>query len=246
LPRKFGQHFLADQSILRRLASAACGEHCQRVVEIGSGRGALTQALLPRTDELHAIEIDPILVARLRSQLSTEAKLFVHHCDVLETDLTRWGPAVITGNLPYYITSPIIERFLRLDANFPAAVFLMQSEVAARVMAPPRTRDYGFLSVFCQLLCDVELVCKVPPGAFRPPPKVDSAAVRFARRSAVPQNWNSVLELASRSFAQKRKTLRNNLKPFYRGAIEREPEASLRAEQLSVRHFIDLHNRLVS
>ncbi len=104
------------------------------------------------------------------------------------TDLAQWGPAVITGNLPYYITSPIIEKFLSLDSRFDIAVFLMQWEVAERLLAKPGTRDFGYLTVATQLVCDVELVCKVPPSAFAPPPKVDSAAVRLRRRAAAPDH----------------------------------------------------------
>lgn len=244
MPRKFGQHFLADPNILEQIAWAACPEHCARLVEIGPGKGALTLVLLPRVTELHAIEIDPAMIASLKRACPDLPKLHIHEADVLATDLASWGPAVITGNLPYYITSPIIEKFLRLDDRFPTAVFLMQWEVAERITAQPNCREYGYLSVFCQLICNVELICKVPASAFRPPPQVESAALRFTRRPDLPNNWEAIRELASRAFAQKRKTLRNNLRGFYNGAIERQPEAGLRAEQLSIDQFIDLHRRL--
>src|SRR3954470_428261 len=133
LPRKLGQHFLVRDSILAQLANAACGEHTPRVVEVGPGRGALTRHLLPRTDELHAIELDANLVRNLLRKFQGEQKLQVHQGDVLETDLSQWGSAAIAGNLPYYITSPIVERFVRLDQRFPVAVFLVQWEVAQRL-----------------------------------------------------------------------------------------------------------------
>lgn len=243
MPRKLGQHFLADEQVLRQLAAATCEQHCPRVIEVGPGRGALTRFLLPLTDELHLIEVDSAMVADVKAKWPTEAKLHVHHEDVLRADLAAWGPAVITGNLPYYITSPIIEKFLRLDERFPAAVFLMQAEVAERITAKPGTRDYGYLSVLCQLLCTVELVCKVPAGAFRPPPKVESAALRFSRRSEVAADWEAVVEFAGRAFAHKRKTLRNNLRGTY-PAIEGQPEAGLRAEQLSPTQLAELYRRL--
>ncbi len=244
MPRKLGQHFLVQNSILEKLAESACGVHNERVVEIGPGRGALTRHLLPRTDELHAVELDQTLIEVLRREFKADPKLHIHHADVLDTDLAQWGPAAIAGNLPYYITSPIIERFLSLDARFPAAVFLMQWEVAQRILSGPNSRDYGYLSVATQLICDVSLVCKVAPEAFSPPPKVDSAAVKFLRRATVPQDIAGLLKLVSRSFAQKRKTLRNNLRPFYGSSVDALPEAGLRAEQLSIDQFIDLRQRL--
>ncbi len=244
MPRKLGQHFLIRDSILEKLASAACGEHVPRVVEVGPGRGALTRHLLPRADEVHALELDTSLVEHLKSKFASEPKLHVHECDVLAADMTQWGPAVVTGNLPYYITSPIIEKFLNLDDRFESAVFLMQWEVAERILAHPGTRDYGYLTVCVQLNCEVELVCKVPPSAFHPPPNVDSAGVRFVRRSGVPANIASLRKLVSRSFAHKRKTLRNNLRPFYGEAADALSEAGLRAEQLTIGQFVELHAKL--
>jgi 16S rRNA (adenine1518-N6/adenine1519-N6)-dimethyltransferase len=244
LPRKLGQHFLIRDAILERLASAACGDHAHRVVEIGPGRGALTRHLLPHTDELHAIELDASLAEHLRGKLAFEPKVRVHTADVLTTDLTQWGPAVIAGNLPYYITSPIIEKFLALDERFPLAVFLVQWEVADRLVAGPGTRAYGYLTVATQLISEVELVCRVPASAFAPPPKVDSGAVRLRRKPRVPANLRELLAFVSRCFAHKRKTLRNNLRPFYGTAADSFPEAQLRAEQLTLDQFINVHRRL--
>jgi 16S rRNA (adenine1518-N6/adenine1519-N6)-dimethyltransferase len=244
VPRRLGQHFLIRDSILERLAAAACGEHTPRVIEVGPGRGALTRHLLLRTDELHAIELDASLASGLWAKLGSESKLHIHTGDVLATDLTEWGPAVITGNLPYYITSPIIEKFLELDARFPSAVFLMQREVSERLLAQPGSRDYGYLTVAVQLVCEVELVSKVPPSAFVPPPKVDSAAVRFSRRLEIPAVLPGLLRFVGRCFAQKRKTLRNNLRPYYGERADALAEGRLRAEQLSIAEFIRLHREL--
>lgn len=244
MPRKLGQHFLIRDAISERLASAACGEHTARVIEIGPGRGALTRHLLPRTDELHAVELDRSLAARLNSKFNGERKLHIHTADALETDLTQWGPAVVAGNLPYYITSPIIERFLALDERFPLAVFLMQLEVAERILARPGTRAQGYLTIATQLVCEVELICRVPPLAFNPPPKVESAAVLFRRKAEAVENLPDLLVFAGRCFAQKRKTLRNNLRPFYGAAADALPEGQLRAEQLSADQFASLYSRL--
>src|SRR5438270_439844 len=129
LPAQLGQHFLTNDEILTRLAEAACGEHTPRVMEIGPGRGALTRYLLKRTDELHAIEIDSSLVRYLERHFAAEPRLHVHQGDILKTDLAQWGPGAIAGNLPYYITSPIIQKFLDLEQRFGVAVLLMQWEV---------------------------------------------------------------------------------------------------------------------
>lgn len=246
MPRKLGQHFLIRDEILERLAAAACGEYTARVIEIGSGRGALTRHLLSRTDELHAIELDPSLASHLKSKFASEPKLRVHAEDVLASDLAQWGPAAIAGNLPYYITSPIVQKFLALDGRFPIAVFLMQWEVAERILANPGTRAYGFLTVATRIVCDVELVAKIPPSAFSPPPKVDSGAVRFVRKANISADLPEVLRFVSRCFAHKRKTLRNNLRPFYGHAADTIAEAPLRAEQLTIGQFLDLHERLSS
>ncbi len=244
MPRKLGQHFLIRDAVLERIAAAACGSYTPRLIEIGPGRGALTRHLLPRTDEVHAIELDASLADYLRSTYATESKLHVHTADVLSTDIAQWGPAVIAGNLPYYITSPIVEKFLALDERFPLAVFLMQSEVADRVLASPGTRAYGYLTVAIQLVCHVELICKVPPSAFVPPPKVHSAAVRFRRKPDPPSDLQNLLIFVGRCFAHKRKTLRNNLRPFYGERIDVLREAASRAEQLTTAQFIDLYRTL--
>lgn len=246
MPRRLGQHFLVRESILEQLAVAACGQHIERVIEIGPGKGALTRHLLPRTDELHAIELDSGLVSSLAIKFTSETKLHVHLGNVLATNLAQWGPAVIVGNLPYYITSPIIGKFLQLDPHFAIAVFLMQWEVAERLLARPGTRDYGYLTVATQLVCNVEMMCRVPAAAFSPPPKVESGAVRLRRRANAPEQLPDLLRLVSRSFAHKRKTLRNNLRPFYGDRADALPEAGLRAEQLSIEQFIALHEVLNS
>ena len=246
MPRKLGQHFLVRDSVLERFASAACRDHTPRVIEIGPGRGALTRHLLPRTDELHAIELDPALAQYLKSKFAPEPKLHVHQADVLATDLAQWGPAVIAGNLPYYITSPILEKFLALDARFPLAVFLMQREVADRLLAQPGTRAYGYLTVAARLVCDAQLVLQVPASAFVPPPKVDSAAVQFIRKPEIPPSLPQLLAFVGRCFAQKRKTLRNNLRPLYGSMVDALPEAPLRAEQLTVDQFVSLYAKLTA
>jgi 16S rRNA (adenine1518-N6/adenine1519-N6)-dimethyltransferase len=244
VPPKLGQHFLISRSTLEKLAEAACGDHVPRAIEIGPGRGALTRYLLTRADELHVIEVDAVLAEALRREFASATKLHVHQADILAVNLAQWGAAAIAGNLPYYITSPIIRKFLELDERFRSAVFLVQREVADRLRAIPGTRDYGYLTVMTRLVCNVELICDVAAGAFSPPPKVDSAAIRLIRKASVPANLGELLTFAARCFAQKRKTLRNNLRAFYGSAIDEMAEAQLRAEQLPVEQFENLLSRL--
>jgi 16S rRNA (adenine1518-N6/adenine1519-N6)-dimethyltransferase len=245
VPRKLGQHFLASESILNRVAAAVCPERGALVVEIGPGRGALTEKLLDRADRVIAIELDEALVEHLRGRFAGRP-LEVVHADVLDVDLGAWGRVPIAGNLPYYITSPILEKAVR--ANAPRAVFLMQKEVAQRLTAKPGTRDYGYLTVQTALFSNARVLFDVKPGAFRPPPKVDSAVVLLEPRMDAVENREEFLEFVSRCFRQKRKTLRNNLAAFYDPqCIATLPEARMRAEQLSLEQllsaFICVHLR---
>ena len=252
--QKLGQHFLIRGAVLERIARAACPEREPLVIEIGPGRGALTTHLLARADRVIAIEIDRYLAQSLAQEVgqavSPAMSLEVIHADGLEIDLGQWGPAVITGNLPYYAATAILERVMALGPMVRRGVFLTQKEVARRITASPGSRDYGYLSVSMQLSADIELLFEVAPAAFHPPPKVDSAVLRF-----VPHDRAAELGIASRSdflrfvalcFRQKRKTLRNNLAAEYGAATDGWPEANLRAEQIGIPTFAAMYRRLVT
>jgi len=253
--RRLGQHFLTRKSTLDRIASAACGVSGERtplVVEIGAGRGALTESLLERAEQVVAIEVDPVLVHYLRQKFrdALEAgRLTLVESDILKTDLGAWGPAVVAGNLPYYITSPILERLFAASASWKLAVILVQAEVAGRIVAEPGCRDYGYLSVMVQVQAHAERLFEVPRAAFRPPPKVDSAVVLLEPRGAASDvgidDLTSFLKFTGNCFRYKRKTLRNNLAGLYeRSAIEPLVGPRDRAEQMGIAQLAGLFRAL--
>lgn len=243
--RKFGQHFLKDSRILARIAAAACPEdEMARVVEIGPGKGALTKHLLPRAAEVVAIEVDPAMVEHLGIKFAGVENLVVRHADILSVDLSEFAPCVIAGNLPYYISSPIAGKVFGAAGAWTRAVFLVQKEVALRMAATAGSRDYGYLSVQTHTYAKATVLFEVPAKAFLPPPKVDSAVILLEPKP-VPADAEQFLKFAMRAFAHKRKTLRNNLAPFYgKAAIEAQPEAGLRAEQVPPEGLRDLAQRL--
>ena len=198
-----------------------------------------------------AIELDAELAEYLRATFAGDPRLQVIQGDVLTTDLGQWGPAVVTGNLPYYITSPILEKITALGPLARRAVLLIQKEVAERLAAPPGSRAYGYLSVAVQLFAAVRVLFEVRPSAFHPPPKVDSAVVRLDPHARAAElgigDPRAFLEFVGICFRQKRKTLRNNLGPVYgREVVDAWPEASLRAEQVPLETFAAMYRRLVS
>ncbi len=230
--------------MLERIARAACPQREPLIVEIGPGRGALTARLLERADRVVAIELDSYLANHLRSKFASEPRLEIVEQDVLATDLAQWGDVPMAGNLPYYISSAIIERVARVAP--PRAVFLIQNEVAERLVAQPGTRAYGFLTVEVAARMDARLLLRVKPTAFHPPPKVDSAVVLLEPRRE-PLNVGDIddfVKFAGQCFRHKRKTLRNNLAESYgRESRDSWPEAGLRAEQLSLSQFAALYSR---
>jgi 16S rRNA (adenine1518-N6/adenine1519-N6)-dimethyltransferase len=240
--RRLGQHFLTRKSTLDRIAAAACGDRTPLVVEIGAGRGALTESLLERAEKVIAIEVDPVLVHYLRQKFRDEldaGRLILVESDILKADLGAWGRAVIAGNLPYYITSPILERVFAARDNWKRAVVLVQAEVAARIVAQPGCRDYGYLSVLVQVQAQAERVFEVPRAAFRPPPKVDSAVVLLEPSGTANDvgitDLQQFLIFTGNCFRYKRKTLRNNLAGLYeRSAVESLVGPKDRAEALGV------------
>lgn len=182
--KRFGQHFLTDRDALHAIAEAVAPEEGETIVEIGPGRGALTALLATKGNRLIAIEIDRALASSLHGRYASMDNVTIVEDDVLRVDLPSIAGArfVVAGNVPYYITTPILFHVLR--PPFPRnAVFLVQREVADRMVSPPGSRTYGALSVNVQALARVEIVRDVSRRAFSPPPRVDSAVVRVVPRS---------------------------------------------------------------
>ena len=252
IPRKrFGQHFLHDRHYLDRIVNAFHPTADQHIVEIGPGLGVLTRELMARTRHLHAVELDRDLIARLQEELGPSGKLTLHQADALNFDFCRLVPAGeklrVIGNLPYNISTPILFHLLDQIDCIGDMLFMLQKEVVDRMCAPPGGRDYGRLSVMLQVRCQMESVLDVPPGAFTPPPKVESAVVRLTPHAHPPvvlRDPPCFARVVKAAFAQRRKVLRNTLK----GVVSAETMQSLgidpgrRAETLSLEEFAALAN----
>jgi 16S rRNA (adenine1518-N6/adenine1519-N6)-dimethyltransferase len=247
IPRKrFGQHFLHDQSILRRIVECISAKPGERIVEIGPGEGALTLPLLRAAGRLTAIELDRDLIEPLREKARGIGEIEVISADVLTVDFSTIGESLrIVGNLPYNISTPILFHCLDHAASIADMHFMLQKEVVDRMAAAPGSKVYGRLSVMLQFRCSVEPLLHVPPSAFRPPPKVDSAVVRLVPHAAasLPDVDRKLLaDVVRAAFGQRRKTLSNAVREF---ATAAELEAAgidprARAEQLPVSAFVKL------
>ncbi|MEE4303712.1 MAG: 16S rRNA (adenine(1518)-N(6)/adenine(1519)-N(6))-dimethyltransferase RsmA [Wenzhouxiangella sp.] len=251
-PRKrFGQHFLHDAGIIARLVSAIRPGDSEAIIEIGPGEGVLTGPLLEAGARVTAIELDRDLAAALPERLGFPQRLEVIQADVLEVDLAAvaGGPVRVVGNLPYNISTPIMFHLFKWRDTITDMHFMLQKEVVDRMVAEPGSKQYGRLSVMAAFHCRMERLFTVPPGAFRPPPKVDSAIIRMIPKkldegtlSRLPQ----LEEVVRRAFGQRRKTLRNALKGLLdEKAIEAagiDPMA--RAETVDLAGFISLTDQL--
>jgi 16S rRNA (adenine1518-N6/adenine1519-N6)-dimethyltransferase len=230
---KLGQNFLADPRAAARIVDALGDVSDATVLEIGAGRGALTDILATRARRVIALELDRVLSAQLRMRYARKPNVEVVEGDVLAIDLNNLlrrratdllatpqdtGQARVIGNLPYYITSDILLRLFGVHERIAQLIIMVQREVAERIAARPGTRDYGLLSATAQLYAEVEKLFTLPPGAFAPPPKVHSSVLRLTmqpRFDALGVDDGGFIEFLKLSFGQKRKTLANNLKARY-------------------------------
>ena len=264
---KLGQHFLASDAFRRRIAAALPVRADDLVIEIGAGGGAMTGLLAERAARVLAVELDPSLADRLRKEFAGRGGVEVVQADILELDLAELcrshgvKQAFVFGNLPYYITSPILHHLLESASHIRTMAFVVQREVALRITADPGSRAYGYLSVLAQCYSRPQIAFSIPPGAFSPPPAVHSALVTFAMademlggmagetaaafEGSTSETQTEIrrrkfLEFVKISFAQKRKKLANNLAAAYPIDAVRNALRSLhlrdnvRAEELTV------------
>ncbi len=250
-PKKFlGQHFLKDQNIARKIVSSLTfHQHYQYVLEVGPGMGVLTQFLIQLPEaQLYCIEVDSESVAYLQHHFPT-LKERVFHQDFLKTDLPSLIPEkfAIIGNFPYNISSQIFFKILEERNHIPEVVCMLQKEVADRIRSEHGPKTYGILSVLLQAYYDIDYLFTVEPHVFHPPPKVRSAVIRLRRNQRAQLDCDEVLfkKVVKQSFQNRRKTLRNALKPLnLPEAVRQLSLLDKRAEQLSVEDFVELTHKI--
>lgn len=249
-----GQHFLRDSHVVQAIIHAADLSPRDAVLEIGPGKGALTQPLAVSVQQVVAVELDRNLAARLQTQFSSLSHCRIIHSDFLKLDLDRLFPMAhgikILGNLPYAITSPIFEKILPWP-RWETAVFLVQREVGERMRSRPGSRTFGILSLAVQLFAAVEKVALVKPGAFSPPPRVHSMVVRLCRKKSalLPESEIPVFfDLVHAAFAHRRKTLTNSLAHYLpapkekveQWLVRQHHDGTQRAETLGLEDYVQL------
>lgn len=245
--KRFGQNFLQDQAVIDQIIRSILPKPKDYMVEIGPGLGALTQPLAAQVNALHVIEIDTDVIPTLMRLPSAE-KIQIHQADALNFDfaaLSAGSLLRVVGNLPYNISTPLLFHLMQYSSSIVDMHFMLQKEVVDRIVATPGNKIYGRLSVAIQYYCKVEKLLQVPPEAFKPKPKVDSAIIRLTPkkvRELEARDEVLFLEIVKQAFSQRRKTIRNTLKTMISEAMwaQTSIDPSARAESLSVEHFVEL------
>ena len=252
-PRKrFGQHFLSATDVISDIVDAVAAKPDDTLVEIGPGLGALTEPLANTGAELHAIEFDRDLAGPLRKRFAAFDNVTVHECDALKFDFATLGDDLrIVSNLPYNISTPMLFRLIEYKQQIRDLILMLQKEVVDRMAAPPGSKSYGRLSIMLGCHMEVQPLFDVPPGAFSPPPRVDSSVVALrplpdtAFRIIDPDGFS---RLVAKAFSQRRKTVRNALKGL--ADVEQLTEAGIdpthRPERIPVENWVALANSLLS
>lgn len=251
--KSLGQNFLKDKNIIKKIADSINPTEEDLIIEIGPGAGALTKELVKKKSEVICFEIDTRL-KEILEQINSE-KLTIIFKDFLSIkineyiDQNKYKNLYFVGNLPYYITTAIINKIVK-ESNPYEITIMVQKEVADRFSAKPGTKDYSSISIFLQYNFDIERVCNVSKTCFEPVPKVDSSVIKFKRNKKISANdEEKFYKLIKDSFTQKRKNLRNNLKGYDLNKIQAilkkyDKDFTARAEQLSIEEFVDISNNI--
>jgi len=250
--KRFGQNFLTDQAIISSLIEAINPLQNQTIVEIGPGLGALTKPLLKKINHLHVVEIDRDIVSWMQNEYAKTA-VTIHNVDALKFEFAQLVNNIpdenlrVVGNLPYNISTPILFHLLDNVAHVTDMHFMLQKEVVERMVAQPSTPAYGRLSVMLQYHLAMEYLITVPPEAFEPAPKVESAFVRCIPHAIKPEianDFNLFAKVVLAAFGQRRKTIRNTLKDFLNDSdfAHLKINSQLRAENLSVKDYVLIAN----
>ena len=249
--KRFGQNFLTDQAVIDSLLSAIAPQPEDLMVEIGPGLGALTKPLLQKLKLLHVVEVDRDIISWMQKEYANNS-IIIHNSDALKFDFSTLGKRIrVTGNLPYNISTPILFHLLDNVSHIIDMHFMLQKEVVERMVAAPSTPAYGRLSVMLQYRLHMEYLFTVPPEAFDPAPKVESAFVRCVPFDVLPYPAKDEIlfaKVVTAAFGQRRKTLRNTLKGLLDddGFKALDLDSQLRAENLSVAEFVGIANYISS
>lgn len=252
--KRFGQNFLHDKNIISRIVACIRPRAGDQLLEIGPGQGAITEELLASGCELNAVELDRDLVALLQQKFGDRPNFHLRSGDALAMQLAEIAPAArlrVVGNLPYNISTPLMFHLLQQREHIVDMHFMLQKEVVERLAAQPGTRDYGRLSIMAQYFCRVESLFEVPPGAFSPRPKVQSAIVRLIPHATLPNPARSITalqQIVRTAFNQRRKTLRNAVQGLLSAQQLQELgiDSGARPETLSLAAFVAMADVIAS
>ena len=245
--KKFGQNFLVDRYFISRIVNEINPKEGNNILEIGPGKGAITEPILKKTNHISVVEIDPDMIKILKHKISTK------NISILAEDVLGINDEFfekfnkIIGNLPYYIATEIILKLTKIYSSSSELYFMVQKEVAERITANPSSKSFGRLSVILQYYFDTELLFELPPEAFSPQPKITSAFIRLIRKKRVSLkvvDKDSFEKIVKVAFSQKRKTIKNNFKNilFDKDFFNLKISPTIRSEALTIDQFIKLEN----
>ena len=239
--KKWGQNFLQDPNTITKIIGSLEPEKSDIILEIGPGNGALTDMLSKKIDHIHAVEIDPLLIKLLKEK--EYSNVTIHEGDILKWDCSHLPEKVkIIGNLPYYISSPILFRFLTMK-NWERMILMFQKELAERIVSKEGSKSYGRISVMCQTFCNVKIEFTVSRNVFKPKPDVDSAVLSFYPKDIDLPDPRLFSAFIKQSFSQRRKKMKNNLKQaFDAGVLDKW--ADMRPEEICPSEFVHIFNTI--